>query len=115
MQTTVDGSIKSFENVTVETGQSQTLKAAFSFGKLTIAATLDEQPFSTPFKIYNSAGKQVRKNWTQNGQRTETLAEGVYIIKVISIKDNKQVVTFENVDIINEQSQTVTADFPITK
>jgi Ca-activated chloride channel family protein len=86
VQTTVDGSTKSFENVTVETGQSQTVKAAFSFGKLTIAATL-------------------------NGQ----LAEGVYTIKVISIKDNKQVVTFENVNIINGQSQTVTADFPITK
>jgi hypothetical protein len=43
------------------------------------------------------------------------LAEGVYTIKVISIKDNKQVVTFENVNIINGQSQTVTADFPITK
>ncbi|MCK5544857.1 MAG: VWA domain-containing protein, partial [Desulfobulbaceae bacterium] len=111
--TNVDGSTKSFENVIVETGQSQVVEAAFNFGKLTIVATLNRQPFSTPFKVYNSAGKQVCRNWTQNGQRTEMLAEGIYTIKVISIKDGKQVVTFDNVNIINRQSQIVTADFPV--
>ena len=112
--TNVDGSIKSFENVIIETGQSQTVTADFNFGKITIAATLNGKAFSTPFKIYDHTGKQVRKNWTQNGQRTEMLAEGVYTVKVTSIKDNKQVVTFENVNIINSQIQTVTADFPVT-
>ncbi|MCD4718827.1 MAG: VWA domain-containing protein [Desulfobacula sp.] len=111
--TNVDGSIKSFENIIVETGQSQTVQADFSFGKLTIAATLNGQPFSTPFKGYDSAGKQVLKNWTQNGQRTEMLAEGIYTVKITSIKDNKQVVTFENINIVNLQHQTVTADFPV--
>ena len=111
--TNVDGSIKSFENIIVETGQSQTVQADFSFGKLTIAATLNGKPFSTPFKAYNSTGKQVLKNWTQNGQRTEMLAEGIYKIKVTNIKDTKQVVTFENVNIVNLQHQTVTADFPV--
>ncbi|MEA2013702.1 MAG: VWA domain-containing protein [Thermodesulfobacteriota bacterium] len=111
----VDGSTKNFENIIVKTGQSQTVKAAFDFGKLTIAATLNGKPFSTPFKVYNNAGKQVRKNWTQNGQRTEMLAEGKYTIKVTSIKDNKQVVTFKDVKIINGESQTVTADFPMIK
>ena len=113
--TNVDGSMKSFENVVVETGQSQVVEAAFIFGKLTIAATLDRQPFSTPFKIYNRAGKQVRKNWTQNGQRTEMLAEGVYTVRVTSIKDKKQIVTFEDINIINNQPQTVTADFTAAK
>ena len=111
--TNVDGSIKSFENIIVETGQSQTVKADFSFGKLTIAATLNGQAFSTPFKGYNSTGKQVLKNWTQNGQRTEMLAEGIYTIKVTNIEDTKQVVTFENVKIIIGQPQTITADFPV--
>jgi len=109
----VDRSIKSFENIIVETGQSQTVQADFSFGKLTIAATLNGQPFSTPFKVYNSAGKQVLNNWTQEGQRTEMLAEGVYKIKVANIKDTKQVVTFESVKIIIGQPQTITADFPV--
>ena len=111
---TVDGSIKSFENIIVETGQSKTVKADFSFGKLNIAATLNGQPFSTPFKVYNSVGKEVLNNWTQNGQRTELAAEGIYTIKIINIKDTKQVITFENVKIIIGQPQRVTADFPIT-
>ena len=109
--TNVDGSIKSFENVIVETGQPQTVKADFSFGKLTIAATLNGQPFSTPFKIYDSAGKQVRKNWTQNGQRTEMLAEGVYSIKIINIKNKKQVVTFENVQVKTGETTERTGSF----
>ncbi|MCG2774341.1 MAG: T9SS type A sorting domain-containing protein [Desulfobacterales bacterium] len=109
--TNVDGSTKSFENVTVETGQSQTVEAAFSFGKLTIAATLNGQPFSTPFKIYDSAGKQVRKNWTQNGQRTEMLAEGMYTIKVINIKNNKQVMTFEDVEVKTGETTERTGSF----
>ena len=109
--TNVDGSIKSFENVIVETGQPQTVKADFSFGKLTIAATLNGQPFSTPFEIYDSAGKQVRKNWTQNGQRTEMLAEGVYSIKIINIKNKKQVVTFENVQVKTGETTERTGSF----
>ncbi|MCD4740896.1 MAG: VWA domain-containing protein, partial [Desulfobacteraceae bacterium] len=112
--TNVDGSIKSFENLIVETGQSQTVKADFNFGMLTIAATLNGKPFSTPFKIYNLTGKQVLKNWIQKVPRTTMLAEGTYTVKVTSIKDNKQVVTFENVNIVNLQHQTITADFPVT-
>ena len=111
--TYVDKSTKSFENIIVENGQSQTVKAAFDFGKLTIAATFNGKPFSTPFKVYDSAGKQVLDNWTQKGQRTEMLAKGKYTIKVISIKDNKQVVMFENINIVIGQSQTVTANFPM--
>jgi Ca-activated chloride channel family protein len=111
--TNVDGSIKSFENIIVETGQSQIVKAAFNFGKLTIVATLNGQPFNTPFEVYNSAGKQVLKNWAQCKPRTEMLAEGIYKIKVTNINDTKQVVTFENVNIVNLQHQTVTADFPV--
>ncbi|MBC2711530.1 MAG: VWA domain-containing protein [Desulfosarcina sp.] len=109
--TNVDGSTKSFENVIVETGQSQSVEASFGFGKLTIAATLNGQPFSTPFQIYDSTGKLVRKNWTQNGQRTEMLAKGVYTVKVISIKDNKQVVMFENVEIKDGETMVRTASF----
>ncbi len=113
--TYVDKSTKSFENIIVKIGQSQSVKAAFDFGKLTIAATLNKKPFSTPFKVYNSAGKQVLNNWTQNGQRTEMLTEGKYTIKVTSIKDNKQIVIFKDIKIINRESQMVTADFPIIK
>jgi len=109
--TYVDGSIKSFENVIVETGQSQTVEAAFNFGKLTIAATLNEQPFSTPVKVYNSSGKQVLKSWTQNPRRTEMLAEGLYTVKVTNIKDTKQVVTFENVEVKNGETTERTGSF----
>jgi len=78
---------------------------------LTIATTLNGQPFSTPFKIYDSAGKQVCKNWTQNGQRTEMLAEGMYTIKVINIKNNKQVMTFENVGVKTGETTERTGSF----
>ncbi len=112
--TNVDSSTKSFENVIVETEQFQTVEADFWFGKLTIAATLNGQPYNTPFEVYDSTGKKVLGKWTQGnvqGQRTEMLPEGLYTIKIISIKDKNQVLMFENVEVKNGETTERTGTF----
>ncbi|MFO7883627.1 MAG: VWA domain-containing protein [Desulfobacteraceae bacterium] len=111
--TLIDNSTKTFENVNVQKGQSQTLEANFDFGELAIAAKRNGKPFSTPFYIFNSEGKQVRRGWTQNGERKEKLAEGTYRVQVTNIKDQKQIIEFENIVIVSRELKTVTAEFPV--
>ena len=76
-----------------------------------MTATLNGQPYSTPFEVYDSTGKKVRSHWTQKVQRTEMLPEGVYTIKVINIKDKKQLVMFENVTVKNGETAERNASF----
>ena len=113
---TTDNNTKLFENVVIEEGRAQTITAAFHYGQLTIIATLNGEPFATPFEIYDASEKKVFKNWTNSnvkGQWTVLLLAGTYKVKVLSIKDKNQVVMFDAVQVINGREETVTATFPV--
>lgn len=105
-----------FDPLEIPPGGTVEKSAEFFAGDLTVAATLNGEPYNTPFEVYNDSGEKISSAWTQgrvNGQRLVRLQAGTYTIKVRSTRDAKQVQAFENVTIETGGAKTITAAFPL--
>jgi len=108
--------VVTLEDLVILPGGTVAKTVEFFAGELTITVTHEGEPFATPIEINNAAGKQVFKNWSnwpKNGTRSVRLPEGTYTVRVTNIKDQKQVVTLDNVQISAGQTETLAAAFPL--
>ena len=104
------------EDVEIPPGTTVEKTVEFFGGELTVNTTCEGEPFSTPFKVIDAAGKEICKPWTDNprhGTRTIQLPEGDFTVQVINIRDTKQVATFDRVHIAADASETISAAFPL--
>jgi Ca-activated chloride channel family protein len=103
-----------FDGLEIPPGEAVERTAEFAAGELTVTATLDGKPVSTPVEITNSQGEAIFKNWTnwpKNGTRVVWLPEGGYTVVVKNTKRKDQDLRFENVAIAAGQARTVAAEF----
>jgi len=103
-----------FRGVEIEPEQTMEKKADFPIGFLKVTATLDGKPFNTPAQLYKSGTTNNIGHWTSdNGSRTFPLVPGLYDVKVVSIKDNKQFKEFKGIKIEAGKTEAIEVAFPV--